>query len=51
MSDDLLALDGVAHLDHWDFEWSEVGFISVDLGRVPSELVGSYDCPARSLLQ
>jgi len=39
VSDDLLALDGVAHLEHGDFEWSEVGFISVDLGEFRASLL------------
>jgi len=44
-----LVLDGIVHLVHGDFEWSEVGFIPVGLGEVPSGLVDSSDYPARDL--
>jgi len=50
MSDDLVALNGDVHLVHEDFERSEVGFIPVDLGEVPSGLVDSSDRRTRLCL-
>jgi len=49
--DDLLAFDDDIHLVYEDFGRSEVGFIPVDLGEIPSGLVDSSDCPIRSLLR
>ena len=44
-----MVLEGVVHLIHGDFEQSEVGFIPVGLGEVPSGLVDSSDYPAQDL--
>ena len=47
----LLVLDGTVHLVHRDFEQSEVGFILIGLGKIPSGLVDSFDHPAQGLLR
>ena len=44
MPDDILVLDGVVYLIHENFEQSEVGFIPVNFGEIPSRLVDSSDC-------
>jgi len=51
MPNKLLVLDGAVYQVNEDFEWSEVGFIPVDLGEVSSWLVDNSDHPAQSLLQ
>ena len=44
MPDEVLALDGIVHLVHGDFEWSEVCFVPMSFGEISSLLVDSSDC-------
>ena len=44
----VLIFDGIEDIVHKNFEWSDVGFLSVGLGRVPWRLF--VDCTGSSIL-
>ena len=50
MPNEVLALDGVVHLVHRDYESSRIYFVPMSFGEVLAQLVDSSDCPTRSLL-